>query len=400
MTALRDVCIIEFCEGVPGPLAGMRMLQLGATVIKVEERTGDWLRSAASKMRGSDVGAAFFELNYGKRSLLLDPQEDKAGPILQRLLAKADVFITDKKPSQLERLGVTWVSTSGNAKESIYLPNPSLITVSISAWGDRGPWSNFEGSELTAQAVAGYTRYLGAHDQPARRLGADVACAGTGIFAGQAILAALYARSRSGGNGQRITLSLLNSLLSLKSIHLAAQSDPDQYVGPRVGGASYPPEQGWKTRDDNIFFSFGGSVGATGRPGWVQFVEEAGFTRLLDDPRFDKAGRNSTGYGADVLALKSEYEQEFARYSADELVAMIRKHGGIAARYQSNEEAIRHEQSTALRIVRQKDDAISQAGARVEVRAFPARFSRITTSTEGDAPALGQHTLEILREFL
>jgi crotonobetainyl-CoA:carnitine CoA-transferase CaiB-like acyl-CoA transferase len=388
MSVLKGKRVIEFAQGVPGPLAAVRMGDLGAEVIKVEAAEGDWLRNAAPQIPGTSMSAAFFELNRGKRAITLGNDPAQASGLLASLLKTADVFITDRTPAELVALGL------GDVNAAPYTANPGLITVSISPWGEEGPWKDRKGSELAAQAMAGYTRYLGTRDAPACRLGADVACAGTGIFAGQAILAALFARARNGGTGQRITLSLLNSLLALKSIHLAAQTDPDRYAGPRVGGANYPPERGWKTKDEPIFFAFGGSVGAQGRPGWVKFVEEAGFTSLLEDKRFDPIGRTTTGYGSLVQEVRGIYEREFSRYTANELVDMIRKYSGNAASYQRADEAIRHEQTTALKVVRRVP---AGDGREIEIRAFPARFSNLQTEQRGNAPAPGQHTLEVAR---
>jgi len=384
MSVLKKIRVVEFAEGVPGPLAALRLSNLGADVIKVEIPQGDWLRNAAPSLPDSDMSAAYFELNRGKRSVVLD---DKV--TLSALLKNADVFITDRTTEQLAALGVADIEVEP------YAANPKLVRIAISPWGDRGPLKNVKGSELAAQAMAGYTRYLGSRDAPACRLGADVACAGTGIFVVQATLAALIARAKS-GVGQRVTLSLLNSLLALKSIHLAAQSDPDVYAGPRVGGANYPPERGWKTKDEPIFFAFGGSVGAEGRPGWVKFCEEAGFNGFLTDERFDKIGRDSTGYGVRVPELRPEYEREFARYSAEELVAMIRKHAGNAASYQRADQALGHAQTQALGVVREVPAA---NGAMVKVRAFPARFSKMQLEVKGAAPTLGEHTLSVTAEL-
>ncbi len=384
MSVLKKIRVVEFAEGVPGPLAALRLSDLGADVIKVETEDGDWLRHAAPALPDSHMSAAFFELNRGKRSVRLDEHLTLAA-----LLKNADVFITDRTPEELAALGVDGIDAEP------YAANPKLVRVSISFWGDQGPLRLHKGSELAAQAMAGYTRYLGSRDTPSCRLGADVACAGTGIFAVQATLAALIARAKS-GTGQRVTLSLLNSLLALKSIHLAAQSDPDVYAGPRVGGANYPPERGWKTGDEPIFFAFGGSVGAEGRPGWVKFCEEAGFNSLLEDPRFDKIGRDSTGYGIHVQALRAEYEREFARYSAEELVALIRKHAGNAASYQRADHALAHPQTQALNVVREVPAA---NGATVRVRAFPARFSQLQPEIKGVAPALGEHTQTVVAEI-
>ena len=385
MSVLAGKLVVEFAQGVPGPLAALRLSDLGADVIKIESAAGDWLRGAAPLVTGSDMSAAFFELNRGKRSVVLGSVPAKSQALLRKLIEQADVFITDRSSEELAALGI-----DGTEREPFTI-NPRLVIVSISAWGDKGPLRAHKGSELAAQAMAGYTRYLGTQGAPACRLGADVACAGTGIFAVQAVLAALLSRARS-GRGQRITLSLLNSLLALKSIHLAAQSDPDTYAGPRVGGANYPPERGWKTRDEPIFFAFGGSVGAEGRPGWVKFCEEAGFTRLLENPRFDKIGRDSTGYGVRVQELRAEYEREFTRYSAEELVAMIRKHAGNAAAYQRADEAIDHAQTRALGVVQ---SVPAGTGGAVRVRSFPARFSRMRTTVKGVAPKLGEHTSSV-----
>ena len=206
---------------------------------------------------------------------------------------------------------------------------------------------------------------------------------------------AFPAPARRSGAGQRIDLSLYNTLLSLKSIHIAAQGDPDVFAGPRVGGANYPPERGWQTGDQPLFFSFGGSVGAEGRPGWVEFVKEIGATQLLEDKRFDQRGRNSTGHGTDVTPLRPVYEAIFAKFGGDWLVDVIRKHSGNAARYMSAEETVAHPQTQALGIIKE----VSGPGGKPQrVRAFPARFSRMSTPLHAEAPALGQHTREILRE--
>jgi len=383
MTLLRNIKIVEYAQGVPGPLAALRLANLGADVIKVEDEEGDWLRQVAPVIPESSMSAAFQELNRGKRALQVHPGKHDG---LRTLLRHADVFITDRSNAELARMGLA------SFDDEASFDNTGLITISISPWGDKGPLRDMPGSELTTQAMAGYTRYLGRHNEASRRLGADVASASTGIFACQAVLAALLARVRGGGRGQRIAVSMLNSLISLKSIHLAAQSDPDRYAGPRVGGANYPPERGWKTRDEPIFFAFGGSVGAEGRPGWVKFIEEAGFTRLLNDPRFDKIGRTTTGYGSLVQEVRQEYEREFARYSAEELVEMIRKYAGNAAVYMRADEAINHPQTQALGIVR---EAPMSDGKPVKVRGFPARFSRLSPEALSHAPALGEHNTSI-----
>lgn len=385
---LKEIRVIEFAEGVAGPTAGLHLSELGADVIKLEPAGGDWLRSAAPVQEGSEVSAAFFALNRGKRSVAFGARPQVAKPLVQALLDRADILISDRGTAELDPLGI-------DAASDMPVPsNPRLITALISPWGRHGPFARKKGSELTAQAMAGYTRYLGFHGQPSRRLGADVASAGTGIFALQAILAALYARNRS-NRGQRVDLSLLNSLLSMKSIHLAAQSDPDAYEGPRVGGANHTPERGWKTADRPIYFSFGGSVGAEGRMGWVDFVKEVGLEKLLDDPRCDKAGRKTTGHGLYTHDLRSTYEEAFTRYGAEELCAIIKKHRGNAAVYVRADETLAHPQTAALDIIRTVKD---RNGEQAKVRAFPAHFSRLRPRIDAAVPGLGEHVRAVALE--
>lgn len=384
LTGLR---VVEFADGVAGPLAGCRLADLGACVVKVEEGDGDWTRDCPPFVDDGATSAVFFALNRGKRSLALGSVPAAAGPVLRRLLGAADVLITDRGVAAMIALGLD------NVDEDPYALNPRLIRVGLSAFGHAGPLRDRPGSELCAQAMAGYTRYLGAHGEPARRLGADVAGAATATFATQAILAALLHRHRT-GQGQWISLSLLNSLLAMKTVHLAAQSDPDEYAGPRVGGANDPPDRGWATADAPITFMFGGAVGAEGRPGWVEFVREIGLQRLLGDPRFDRTGRLTTGLGPSARALRSEYEREFVKHSAESLVAAIRKYGGLASSYLTHQEVFAHPQTRALELVGE----VPGRRAAVPVLAFPGRFSRTRPALSGPAPGLGEHTVAIAAE--
>ncbi|OBZ93452.1 hypothetical protein ADU59_21615 [Pararhizobium polonicum] len=384
MTNLSNLIVVEIAEGIAGPLAGVRLADLGATVIKVEPNEGDFMREASPAKVGSDMSAAFFELNRGKKSVQLGEKLEQATAAVDALLAKADVLILDRSQEEITALGL----------EDVTNRFPGLIVVDISPWGRKGPMADLQGSELTAQAMAGYTRYLGRRGLPARRLGSDAGSIGTGIFAVQAALSALLHRN-DGGRGQRISVSILNSLLSMKSIHLAAQSDPDAYKGPRVGGPHEPVEQGWKTADKPIYFAFGGSVGATGRAGWEQFVEEMGMSELLSDSRFDKRGKASTGHGSEAIRLRPVYEKYFANKTSAELVASMHKHRANAAVYATAVEALEHEQTKALGIVVEVPDH----GGQTKVRAFPGAFSDIVVELKGDAPALGADTGTVLAEL-
>ena len=180
----------------------------------------------------------------------------------------------------------------------------------------------------------------------------------------------------------------------MKSIHLAAQSDPDEYKGPRVGGANHPPELGWKTADEPVFMAFGGSVGKSGRAGWVEFVKEVGLEKLLDDPRCDKNGRLSTGHGSHVHELREVYEEAFKNFPGEHIAETIRKYRGSASVYQRLDHTLAHPQAEALGLVHE----IERDGHKDRHRRFPARFSDTALKTLARAPRLGEHSAEVLRE--
>jgi len=397
---LDGITICELASGVAGPLAALRLSDLGASVVKYEQDGGDYLRGAAPQAPGSEDSAAFVALNRGKRGVALGPDLPAAARVLSRAVPAATVVITDWTEADLAAAGLTGLRDEARAGAS------GLIWVELSDFGRTGPLTDAPGSELVSQAFAGYTRYLGGYGEPPLRLGADVAATGTGVLAAQAVLATLLwqrrgdGRARNGdtrGRGQVASLSHIGTLLAMKSIHLAAQSDPDSFSGPRVGGANYPPEHGWRAGDNHLTFAFGGSVGQTGRAGWTDFVTEIGLGELIDDPRFgdDPTGRLTTGLGPRARELRPEYEKEFVQHPAAEVVARIREHGGAAAVYQDHRQVLEHEQPAALDLFREAGDGDDA----VRVTAFPARFSRTRTQVRAGAPGLGQHTQEVASEL-
>jgi formyl-CoA transferase len=393
---LDDITICEFASGVAGPLAALRLSDLGADVVKFEQDGGDYLRGAAPQAPGSQDSAAFVALNRGKRSVALGPKLPAAARLLSRAATAAAVVITDWTEADLAAAGLTGPRDEAKGGDS------NLIWIEVSDYGRTGPLTDAPGSELVSQAFVGYPRYLGSYGEPPLRLGADVGSTGTGVLAAQAALATLIWQRRSrdqpvGRRGQTAGLSHIGTLLAMKSIHLAAQSDPDSFSGPRVGGANYSPEHGWRAADNYLTFAFGGSVGQTGRAGWIDFVTEIGLADLIGDPRFsdDPTGRLTTGLGPRARELRPEYEKEFVKHPAAEVVALIRKHGGAAAVYQDHRQVLEHEQVAALDVIQ---DAVD-GDRTVRVTAFPARFSRIQTRLRAGAPGLGQHTQEVASEL-
>lgn len=357
---LGGVRVVELASGIAAALAGRRLADLGAEVTKFEEGDGDWMRRAEPRVPGTSRGATFESLHRGKAFRRFDVDDRSTIDDLVQTVGDADVFICDRSVDWLDAYGFGGLRARTEAGQT------DAAWILLSAYGPQGPWRDVPGSELTCQAASGYTTYIGQRGDPPSRLGTNVGETATGIFAVQAVLATMYARRTHGVRGQVVTLSTMQSLLSMASIQIAAQAAPDDYLGPRVGGAFYPPQRGWRCADGQITFAFGGAVGKDGRPGWKEFITELGGEWMFDDPRFDPAGVHTTGLGVRVEETRADYEQLFQNYSADYLVDRVRSLGGSAAKYQTLVEALTHPQVEALGITKSVDDPIGR------VTRFPA----------------------------
>lgn len=351
---LVGVRVLEIASGISGPLAGRRLADLGADVVKFEDADGDWLRSAEPRLSGGAVSASFAAIQRGKAVRDFDLDEPSSRQELVDAVHDADVVVCDRPRRWLDAAGL------GPAVDAAQAGEADTVWILLSAYGALGPMAEEPGSELTCQAAAGYTTYVGTRTDPPSRLGANIGETATGIFATQAVLASMYARSTRGVRGQVVTLSTLQSLLSMESIQIAAQAAPDDFLGSRVGGAFYPPQRGWRCADGQITFAFGGAVGKAGRPGWKEFVSELGGEWMFDDPRFDHAGVHTTGLGVRVEETRADYEALFQNHAADDLVERVRSLGGSASKYQTLVEALGHPQAAALGIVTSVPDPPGQ----------------------------------------
>lgn len=378
---LTGIRVVELHSGVAGALAALRLGDLGAEVIKVEPQDGDWLRSIEPRHPDADYSIVFGALNRGKRSVQLSDDPQTNDELLRHLLAGADVVIEDNTD------GTTSEATFGDlehVRDRARQGKGRTIWLELTDYGSAG----VPASELTVQATAGYTRWIGRFDGEPERLGYDVASTSTAIFAAEAALAALLARDREGA--QYVALSRLNSLLSLASIHLAAQTDPDAYEGQRVGGEFFEPMTGWSTGREPIVFQFGGSAGKDGRPGWTDFMSELDADWIFKDPRFasDLTGRESTGHGKKSEECKVVYEEIFSGYSDRDLVTRIRALGGEAATFNTYEELMSEPQLAHLGTVQTLGESRSQNGG-TPALSFPAHFSSLVTCLRAGVAPLG-----------
>ena len=197
---LQGLLVISLEQAVAAPYAAGRLADAGARVIKVERPEGDFARDYDADAKGQS--SYFVWLNRGKESVALNLKQADDLQILKNMVSKADIFIQNLMPGALERLGLS--------SAELRAADPGLITCDISGYGSDGPFQQMKAYDFLVQAEVGLAEITGAPEQPGR-VGVSICDIAAGMTAHQAILQALYARSRT-GKGRGIEVSLFHAL--------------------------------------------------------------------------------------------------------------------------------------------------------------------------------------------
>ena len=197
---LQGLLVISLEQAVAAPYAASRLADAGARVIKVERPEGDFARGYDADAKGQS--SYFVWLNRGKESVALNLKQADDLQILKNMISKADIFIQNLMPGALERLGLS--------SAELRAADPGLITCDISGYGSNGPFQQMKAYDFLVQAEVGLAEITGAPEQPGR-VGVSICDIAAGMTAHQAILQALYARSRT-GKGRGIEVSLFHAL--------------------------------------------------------------------------------------------------------------------------------------------------------------------------------------------
>jgi crotonobetainyl-CoA:carnitine CoA-transferase CaiB-like acyl-CoA transferase len=200
----RGLRVLDFGQGIASPYCAMLLGVYGAEVIKVEPPEGDWSRYLGTTYGSHTALSAVY--NRGKHSLCLDLKHDEGIRIARRLAGDCDVFIEGFRPGVAARLGIGY--------EDLARDNPGLIYLSVSGFGQVGPYSKRPGSDSVAQAFSGLVSVNVGNDKTPHRVGTTISDVATGVYAFQAIAAALFARATV-GTGRWIDISLTQSTAAL-----------------------------------------------------------------------------------------------------------------------------------------------------------------------------------------
>jgi crotonobetainyl-CoA:carnitine CoA-transferase CaiB-like acyl-CoA transferase len=372
---LHGYRIVDLTSNVSGPLGTMILGDQGADVIKVEAPDGDSTRAGANRRGG--FAASFLNNNRNKRSIVLNLKDPGALQVLLRLAATADAFVQNYRPGVADRLGV--------GEDAIRAVAPKIVYVSVSGFGEVGPYAERPVYDPLIQGFTGLaTVQAGSDEARPRMLRTILPDKLTAITASQAITAGLLARERT-GEGQHVRLSMLEAVLAfLWPSDMAGQT----FVGDE------PARQEAASATDLIYETADGYITAAA----VTNRQWEGLIRALEQPQWleDERFRTPALRGENVEArLQLTQDVLIGRPSAEWLDRLTRADVPCAP-VLTRSEVIRHPHVQAMGIVEEVEHP--KAGRLRQAR-NAARFSKTPASIRRPAPALGEHTGEVLAEL-
>ncbi len=373
---LDGIRIVDFTTMIAGPYAAMILADQGADVIKIEAP----IRSDHVRRVGQDLrhfSAAFLNNNRNKRSLSVDAKTEAGRELMLKLTQNADVFIQNYRPGVMARLGID--------EPQLRTLNPRLIYVSMSGWGESGPYAHKPVYDPIIQALSGLTSVQGGSDQARPRLIRTILPDKlTGITAAQAVTAALVSRGLT-GQGQHVRVSMLDAVVAFMwSSDMGGQT----FVGEAVSSerAATFIDLIYETKSDYI------SVSVMSDEQWRGLCEAVGHPEWLEDERFTTAaGRDR--HANERLELT---QSALLDKNASEWLEILDAAGVPCAPVLKRHEMIRHPQVEASGIVVETEHP--HAGRLRQAR-NAARFEATPTEIRHGAPHHGEHTRAIMSEL-
>jgi succinate---hydroxymethylglutarate CoA-transferase len=372
---LAGIRVIDLTRILAGPLCAMMLGDMGADVIKVEPpEKGDDTRSWGPPFVGAEA-AYFLGVNRNKRSLTLNMAVPAGQKILAALIAKADVLIDNFRLGTLAKWGFdeTWCEQCA----------PRLVRCSITGYGSSGPKAALPGYDFVLQAESGLMSVCGEPNGQPTKYGVAIVDVCTGMLAGNAILAALNARARS-GKGQKVELSLYETslcmLINVASSYLAAGRDGGRFGN---GHPSIVPYTTYRAADAMLAIAVGNE------PQFARCAQVLGHPEWAKDARF-ASNRARVEHRAIIDGL---INATLSRDNADAWLTKLKAVGVPCGRINSVAEALDDPHTAARDMIETVEHPTIGT---LKMLGIPFKFSDTACSVRRPPPTLGQHTDEIL----
>jgi formyl-CoA transferase len=357
----------------------MQLGDLGADIAKIEQPgAGDESRAFGPPFLGGE-SAYFLSINRNKRGCAIDLKSDAGKDVLRRLAAIADVIVENFRPGTLERLGFGY--------ETLARDNSRLILCSITGFGRSGPDADRPGYDLIIQGESGMMDITGEVGGPPTKVGTSIADMVSGLYATQAVLAALMRRERT-GQGGRLDISMLDAMASLLTFNAGIYFSTGKSPARRGSAhATISPYEPYEAADGWI------NVGVANDKFWKLFCPAIGHDELTSDARFAKAPDRVVHRAA----LKDILAPIFRQKPRAHWRAVLEKVGVPVGEIRTVGEVCEAPQLKARGVVQ---TVTHPASGDVRHIASTVRFDDAPPPPARRAPLLGEHTGEILTEWL
>ena len=374
MHPLDGIRVLELANYMAGPYCGMLLADMGAEVIKVENpQGGDFSRLSAPQIAGESAG--FMALNRNKQSVSLNLKNERGRDIFKDLVRTADVLVENFRPGTMDALGLDYATLAAL--------NPRLIYSSASGFGQTGPYRERAALDLIVQGMSGLMSITGEPGRPPVKVGVPAADLSAALFGAYAILAALFARERT-GRGQFIDVSLLESALALQVWETSGYFANGQVPEP-LGSAHRvnAPYQAFRTADGYV------TIGATSPANWKAFCAALGLQALETDQRFATVPTRRRHY----RELAQQIEAVTTTQPSEHWYRLLEQVGvpcGVLNRLDQilDDEHIRA-RGFVVTLPHGKAGAVRATGS-------PVRLSETPVRLDHAGPLLGEHTREVL----
>ena len=372
MRPLDGVTVLSLEQAVAAPFATRQLADLGARVVKIERPgVGDFARGYDAAAGG--LSSHFVWLNRSKESLTLDVKHPRAGAVLRRLLAEADVFVANLAPGATGRLGLS--------AAELRAAHPRLVVCEISGYGSTGPYRDRKAYDLLVQAEAGLLAITGTPDEPVK-VGISVADIAAGMYAYAGVLTALLMRARTGA-GTVVEVSMLEALgewMGYPLYYASGGSAPRRSGARHAVIAPYGPFAGG---DGDVVY-----LGIQNEREWRAFCGQVlRRPELTDDPRFSANALRLENREA----LDAEIEAVFGALDTPDIAARLDEARIANARMRTVQQFAEHPQLAARGRWRRVETPVGPLPATLP----PATIEDVEP-VMGPIPALGEHTDAIL----
>ena len=368
---LEGLLVISLEQAVAAPYAAGRLADAGARVIKVERPEGDFARGYDQDAKGHS--SYFVWLNRGKESVALNLKQAEDLQILKNMISKADIFIQNLMPGALERLGISTAD--------LRAADPRLITCDISGYGSDGPFQQMKAYDFLVQAEVGLAEITGAPEQPGR-VGVSICGIAAGMTAHQAILQALYARSRT-GQGRGIEVSLFHALADWMNVpYIQSHYGGREIRRPGLHHPTIAPYGAYRCGDGRQIL-----LSIQNEREWQRLCGDVlGQPDLPENPKFS-SNVNRVTHRADLDAILNTV---FSAHSVDDMAAKLQKAQIAFGRLNGMDEFAAHPQNRFV--------TVRTSGGEMQILA-PGAVVNGVVARLGDVPDLGANSAAIRDEF-